>query len=66
MSHWPFLSLLIWVPTAGAVPVLLAGDRRPRLARWLALLATTYRFGIGADGTLALIAPGARAVARRP
>lgn len=35
-------------------------------ARWLALLATTYRFGIGADGTLALIAPGARAVARRP
>jgi len=38
MTHWPFLSLLIWVSILGAVPVLLAGDRRPRLARWLALL----------------------------
>ncbi len=38
MSHWPFLSLLIWVSIGGAVPVLLAGERRPQLARWLALL----------------------------
>ena len=46
MSHWPFLSLLIWVPTAGAVPVLLAGDRRPRLARWLALLVALLTLAI--------------------
>ena len=46
MTHWPFLSLLIWVPIAGAVPVLLAGDRRPQLARWLALLAALLTLAI--------------------
>ena len=32
------LSLLIWLPVAGAIPVLLAGAARPNLARWLSLL----------------------------
>lgn len=32
------LSLLIWLPIVGAIPVLLAGSGRPGLARWLSLL----------------------------
>ena len=28
------LSLLIWLPIVGAVPVLLAGSARPNAARW--------------------------------
>ncbi|EQD53293.1 NADH dehydrogenase subunit M [mine drainage metagenome] len=46
MTHWPFLSLLIWMSILGAVPVLLAGDRRPRLARWLALLVALLTLAI--------------------
>ncbi|EQD68604.1 proton-translocating NADH-quinone oxidoreductase, chain L, partial [mine drainage metagenome] len=46
MTHWPFLSLLIWMSIIGAVPVLLAGDRRPRLARWLALLVALLTLAI--------------------
>ena len=38
------LSLLIWLPMVGAVPVLLAGSRHPMLARVLALLATVVVF----------------------
>jgi NADH-quinone oxidoreductase subunit M len=38
------LSLLIWLPIIGAVPVLLAGSTRPMLARWLALLITIVTF----------------------
>ena len=38
------LSLLIWLPIVGAVPVLLAGSTRPMLARWLALLVTIVTF----------------------
>jgi NADH-quinone oxidoreductase subunit M len=34
----PLLSLLIWVPIVGGTAVLLAGDQRPAMARWLALL----------------------------
>jgi len=34
--------------------------------RWLTLLAATYRFAIGADGALALVAPDAQVLARRP
>ncbi len=34
------LSLLIWIPMLGGVGVLLAGDQRPVLARWLALLVS--------------------------
>jgi len=40
------LSLLIWLPIIGAVPVLLAGSARPMLARWLALLITIATFVI--------------------
>ncbi|HEY8587833.1 MAG TPA: NADH-quinone oxidoreductase subunit M [Rhodanobacter sp.] len=39
-----FLSLLIWLPIIGAVPVLLAGSARPNLARWIALLVTVVTF----------------------
>ena len=38
------LSLLIWLPIVGAVPVLLAGSARPMLARSLALLVTVVTF----------------------
>jgi NADH-quinone oxidoreductase subunit M len=44
MSTWPLLSILIWLPCAGAVVVLLAGDARPRLARWLSLLFSIVTF----------------------
>jgi len=40
------LSLLIWLPIAGAVPVLLAGSGRPNTARWLALLMAILTFVI--------------------
>ena len=39
-----FLSLLIWLPMLGAVPVLLAGAARPMLARVLAMLFTVVTF----------------------
>lgn len=38
------LSLLIWLPIVGAVPVLLAGSGRPNAARWLALLFMVLTF----------------------
>ena len=44
MSHWPLLSLLIWVPIAGAIPVLFAGQKRPSTARWLTLLISLATF----------------------
>jgi len=37
VTHWPLLSLLIWLPILGGVFSLLAGNRRPELARWIAL-----------------------------
>lgn len=40
------LSLLIWLPIVGAVPVLLAGSGRPNTARWLALLMAILTFAI--------------------
>ncbi|GLQ97503.1 NADH-quinone oxidoreductase subunit M [Dyella mobilis] len=40
------LSLLIWLPIAGAVPVLLAGSGRPNLARWLSLLMAILTFAV--------------------
>jgi NADH-quinone oxidoreductase subunit M len=36
-SGMPLLSVLIWLPILGGVAVLLAGDQRAGLARWLAL-----------------------------
>ena len=40
------LSLLIWLPIAGAVPVLLAGSDRPNTARWLSLLVAILTFAV--------------------
>jgi len=37
VTHWPLLSLLIWLPILGGVFSLLAGNKRPELARWIAL-----------------------------
>ena len=37
VTHWPLLSLLIWLPILGGVLTLFAGNARPRLARWVAL-----------------------------
>ncbi len=42
-ANWPLLSLLIWLPILGAVPVLLAGDRGNG-ARWTALLVALATF----------------------
>jgi NADH-quinone oxidoreductase subunit M len=46
MSTWPILSILIWLPCAGAILVLLAGGARPRVARWLTLAFTIIMFGL--------------------
>ncbi|MBB3226824.1 NADH-quinone oxidoreductase subunit M [Luteibacter sp. Sphag1AF] len=42
MNH--LLSLLIWLPVLGAVPVLLCGSNRPSAARWVALLVSVATF----------------------
>jgi len=46
MTDWPILSLLIWVPVLGAIPVLACGNTRPRLARWLSLAVSLITFAI--------------------
>ena len=38
------LSLVIWLPIVGAIPVLLAGAARPGLARWISLLVAVLTF----------------------
>ncbi|MBA1148553.1 NADH-quinone oxidoreductase subunit M [Ectothiorhodospiraceae bacterium WFHF3C12] len=43
---WPILSLLIWLPIAGGVAVLVAGDGAPRLMRWLALVVSVVVFAL--------------------
>ena len=43
-ANWPLLSLIIWLPIVAAVPALLAGDKRPDSARWIALAATVLTF----------------------
>lgn len=42
MNHWPILSLLIWLPIVGAVPVLAA--RNSRAMRWIALAFSLATF----------------------
>ena len=37
MTHWPLLSLLIWLPILGGVFTLMAGNSRPQAARGIAL-----------------------------
>ncbi|MCP5475108.1 MAG: NADH-quinone oxidoreductase subunit M [Lysobacterales bacterium] len=39
-ADWPLLSLFIWLPIAGAVAVLVTGDRNAGAAKWLALLVS--------------------------
>lgn len=46
MSSWPLLSLIIWVPIAGAALVLAAGEKRPNLVRWLSLLVALLTFAL--------------------
>ncbi|HEX7813715.1 NADH-quinone oxidoreductase subunit M [Dyella sp.] len=43
MSNY-LLSLLIWLPILGAIPVLAAGSGRPNAARWVALLVAIATF----------------------
>lgn len=42
MTHWPILSLLIWLPILGAIPVLIA--RNSRAMRWIALAFSVATF----------------------
>jgi NADH-quinone oxidoreductase subunit M len=45
--HLPLLSLLIWIPTLGAIPVLaFGGEKRPQLARHIALLISLICLGL--------------------
>ena len=46
MSNWPILSVLVWFPCLGAIIVVLAGNARPHLARWLTLAFTVITFGL--------------------
>ncbi|HJT98582.1 MAG TPA: NADH-quinone oxidoreductase subunit M, partial [Rhodanobacteraceae bacterium] len=43
-ANWPLLSLIIWLPIVAAVPALMAGEKRPDAARWIALAATVLTF----------------------
>ena len=45
MSTWPVLSIVTWLPIAGGIVVMLVGDARARLARWLALAVALAAFG---------------------
>ncbi|MCH8477391.1 MAG: NADH-quinone oxidoreductase subunit M [Wenzhouxiangella sp.] len=40
MTEWPLLSLLVWLPIAGAVALVALGERQPALVRPLALMST--------------------------
>ena len=40
IADWPILSLLVWLPIAGAVAVLVTGDRNAGAAKWLALIVS--------------------------
>ena len=37
-ADWPLLSLLVWLPVAGGIAVLCAGDRNANAAKWVALV----------------------------
>ena len=45
-THFPILSVLLWLPIAGGVIVLLAGRVAPRWVRWLALFFSVLVFAI--------------------
>ena len=46
VTHWPLLSLLIWLPILGGVLTLLAGNARPQAARWIALGFSILTFAL--------------------
>ena len=46
VTHWPLLSLLIWLPILGGVFTLMAGNARPQLARWTALVFALLSFAL--------------------
>ena len=48
MTNWPLLSLLIWIPVAGAILVLFCGNARPNAARWLSLLVSLVVLAVSA------------------
>ncbi|MGB5102179.1 MAG: NADH-quinone oxidoreductase subunit M [Steroidobacteraceae bacterium] len=43
-ADWPVLSVLVWLPIAAGVLLLLAGDRSPGAARWIALVGSLVTF----------------------
>ena len=44
MTEWPLLSLLVWLPIAGAVALAALGRNQPELVRPLALIVTLVSF----------------------
>ena len=44
MFDWPLLSLLIWIPIAGAVALVAIGNRMPHMVRPLALITALLAF----------------------
>ncbi|MGC8503416.1 MAG: NADH-quinone oxidoreductase subunit M [Acidithiobacillus sp.] len=46
MAYFPLLSLAIWTPVIGGILTLAVGDRRPRAARWAALLFSIVAFAL--------------------
>ncbi|NBB92441.1 MAG: NADH-quinone oxidoreductase subunit M [Gammaproteobacteria bacterium] len=46
MLDWPLLSLLTWIPIAGAVAVIALGQRSPDLVRPLSLIVALVTFGL--------------------
>ncbi|MEW5790201.1 MAG: NADH-quinone oxidoreductase subunit M [Pseudomonadota bacterium] len=46
MQELPILSLAIWLPILTGILTLLAGEGRPQLVRWIALLGTVLTFVI--------------------
>ena len=46
MTHWPLLSLLVWLPILGGVLALAAGNDRPVQARMIALATALATFAL--------------------
>src|SRR3990167_3643027 len=47
LTHFPILSILIWLPIIGAIPTLmLRGEKNENKARWLALLISLISFAL--------------------
>jgi NADH-quinone oxidoreductase subunit M len=46
MMAWPALSVVTWLPVAGGVAVMLVGDARASLGRWLALAVAIATLGL--------------------